>query len=233
MTVPGGGAAPPPGVPLAPSTTIAPTAAPTAAAPQLEEFFPWPPPAPSDRRLLQLAQLGGDAPAATWGHVADRLMALFGSGHYPSWGFYSAPGGFAVIPHLEQIDLQSGQALAGDARWASEVKLASLNILHRITTVQLPKGMYRAIVFVLTNDPRTSGEVTDPARMLQTARRWGTSGAADLPQALRGERITDDQRLFVLLYEFESEIGGKTMVNTSARWLIERHLTDAGIVLRP
>ena len=206
--------APPPGVPMAPGTTVVPTIS----APQLEEFFPWPPPAPSDRSLLQLAQLGGDAPAKTWGDVADRIKALLRNGHFSTWGFYSAPGGFAVIPHLEQLDDQTGKALAGDARWASDVRLASLNLFQRIATVRLPKGMYRAIVFVLTNDPRTSGEITDPVHMLQIARRWGTSGAIDLPQALRRNSISDDQRLFVLLYEFESEVGGKTTVNTSARW---------------
>jgi hypothetical protein len=199
----------------------------------LEEFFPWPPPAPSDRRLLAMSQLGSEAPYTTWGQVADRLIALLRGGHFPTWGFYSAPGGFAVIPHIEQLDDQSGQALAGGGRWATEVKLASLGVIRRLTTVQLPKGAYRVIVFVLTTDPRTSGEVTNPSRMLQIAKSWGTSGALDLPQELRGNPIDKAQRFEVLLYEFESEVGGKTKVNNSARWLIEQHLKDAGITIQP
>lgn len=211
--------------------TVAPP--PDVPSPALEEFFPWPPPAPSDRRLLRLAQLGGAEPLTTWGQVADRMIGLLRGGHYPTWGFYGAPGGFAVIPHIEQIDLENGRALAGDGRWASDVKLASLNFFQRIATVQLPKGLYRVIIFVLTTDPRTGGEVTDPARLLQLAKRWGTAGALDLPESLRGEPVTKGQRFYVVLYEFESEVGGKTTVNTSARWRIEHHLTDAAIVLQP
>jgi hypothetical protein len=163
----------------------------------LEEFFPWPPPAPSDRRLLQPSQLGGDPPA-TWGHVADRLIALMQRARYPTWGFYLAPGGFAVIPRIEQLD-QNGTALAGTERWATEVKLASTSVLDGIFTVRRPKGIYRAIAFVITTDPRSGGPVTDPKRMLETARRWGLSGALDLPQALRSRPLTADQRLFALV----------------------------------
>lgn len=222
--------APPPDAPMAPMTTPRRAEVPP---PALEEFFPWPPPAPSDRRLLRLAQLGAAEPLTTWGQVADRMIELLRGGHYPTWGFYGAPGGFAVIPHIEQLDLQNGRALAGDGRWASDVRLASLNFFQRIATVQLPKGLYRVLIFVLTTDPKTGGEVTDPARLLQLAKRWATSGALDLPESLRGEPVTKDQRFYVVLYEFESEVGGKTTVNTSARWRIEHHLTDAAIVLRP
>lgn len=200
---------------------------------ELQEFFPWPPPAPSDRRLLALTQLGGDAPPKTWGDVADRMIALMRGGQYPTWGFYSAPGGFAVIPHIEQLDSASGKALADDARWATEVKLASLNFFQRFATVQLPKGVYRTLVFVLTTDPKTSGAFTDAKRALEHAKQWATSGALDLPHALRGNKIDDAQRFFILLYEFETEVGGQTKVNTSARWRIEHHLKDAGIEIRP
>ena len=198
---------------------------------QLEEFFPWPPPAPSDRRLLQPSQLGGDPPA-TWGHVADRLIALMRRARYPTWGFYLAPGGFAVIPRIEQLD-QSGTALAGTERWATEVKLASTSVLDGIFTVRRPKGIYRAIAFVITTDPRSGGPVTDPKRMLETARRWGLSGALDLPQALRSRPLTADQRLFALVYEFESELGGQTKVNAPGRWDIDWHFTNAGLALAP
>ena len=182
---------------------------------------------------MTLAQLGATAPITTWGQAADRIVSLLQGGHYPTWGFYSTPGGFAVIPHIEQLDLQNGAALTGELRWASEVRLASLNFFDRITTVQLPKGLYRVIVFVFTTDPRTGGEVTDPGHMLQLAKRWGTSGALDLPAALRAEKIANDMRFFILLYEFESEVGGQTRVNGSARWQIEQHLTNAGITLKP
>jgi hypothetical protein len=200
---------------------------------QLQDFFPWPPPEPSDRQLLALSQLGGDTPAATWGDVADRSIRLLRDAHFPSWGFYAAPGGFAVIPRIEQIDDQSGEALAGNQRWAQPVQLASTNILSGILTVQRPQGLYRVIVFVLTTDPRTGDEVTDPARLLQLARRWGVSGALDLPQAMRGNAITPDQRLFALLYEFESAVGGATKVNSPGRWTLADHLKNAGIVLKP
>jgi hypothetical protein len=199
---------------------------------ELQPFFPWPPPAPSDRRLLALAQLGGTLPA-TWGDVADRLMALLRDGGFSTWGFYSAPGGFALIPRLEQLDDETGKALTGDARWAVDVRVASLGFFQRLTAVRLPKGAYRAFVFVLTTDPSSGGAITDAVRMFEIAKRWGTSGAADLPQAVRANRISDDQRLFLLLYEFESEVGGETTANTTARWSLDHHLRDAGIAIRP
>jgi hypothetical protein len=200
---------------------------------QLEEFFPWPPPAPSGRMLLDLAQFGGGVPPATWGEVADRLMAMMRRGRFPSWGFYTAPGGFAVIPRIEQLDDSTGVALAGPARWAAETRVASTSVLTGIFTVRRPQGLYRAIAFVLTTDPRSGGPVTNPARMLEIARRWGLSGALDLPEAMRRLPVTEDQRLFALVYEFESALGGQTTVNSPGRFEIEHHFIDAGLVTRP
>jgi hypothetical protein len=201
--------------------------------PVLQEFFPWPPPAPSDRRMLQLARLGGGPPPHTWGEVADRIVARLQGGGFKKVGFYSAPGGFAVIPPVEQLDISTGAALAEDQRWAAEIKLASTSILDGIFTVRRPKGLYRVFAFVLTTDPRSGGAVTDPRRMLQIAQQWANSSATDLPQAMRIQAINDAQRLFVLVYEFESAVGGETKVNSPGRWQLERHFSDAGIDLGP
>lgn len=198
---------------------------------QLEEFFPWPPPTPSDRRLLQMSQLGGDPPA-TWGHAADRLIALMRRARYQAWGFYTAPGGFAVIPRIEQLD-DSGAALPGAERWATEVKVASTSLLDGILAVRRPKGVYRAIAFVVTTDPRSGGDITDPRRMLETARRWGLSGALNLPASLRSRPLEPDQQLFALVYEFESERGGQTKVNVPGRWDLDWHFTNAGLAVTP
>jgi len=207
--------------------------APADSSAQLPEFFPWPPPAPSDRRLLQLTQLGGDTPPDTWGALADRITAVLRKARYRSWGFYAAPGGFAVVTRIEQLDLENGVALDGDNRWASEVKVASTSILDGILTVRRPRGVYRVIVFVLTTDPRSGGPVTDPRAMLQLARRWGISGALDLPDSLRSNPVTRVQRLFALVYEFESAIGGESRVNSPGRWTVDHHFEDAGIVILP
>jgi hypothetical protein len=200
---------------------------------RLEEFFPWPPPAPSGRTLFDLTQFGGGAPPAHWGAVADRLIAMMRKGQFPSWGFYAAPGGFAVIPRIEQLDETSGEALAGSARWATETRLASTSVLTGIFTTRRPKGLYRAIAFVLTTDARTGGEVTDAARMMQLARRWGVSGALDLPDDMRNQPVAANQRLFVLVYEFESALGGATTVNSPGRFELDRHLANAGLMTPP
>lgn len=154
-------------------------------------------------------------------------------GGYRRWGFYLAPGGFAVVPHIEQLDDQSGEAFAGDARWATEARLASTSILDGIFMVRRPRGLYRAFAFVLTTDPRSGGPVTDPTRMLQLARRWGISGALDLPHELRVQPIHPQQRMFALVYEFESAVGGETRVNSPGRWQLERHFGNAGIAVQP
>lgn len=216
----------------APNGGTSPTA-PANSSTQLPEFFPWPPPAPSGRRLLELSQLGGDTPPDTWGVLADRLKDLLRSARYRSWGFYAAPGGFAVVTHIERLDEHDGVALVGDDRWASEVKLASTSILEGIFMVSRPRGVYRVIVFVLTTDPRSGGPVTDPRAMLQLARRWGISGALDLPDALRSNPITRVQRLFALVYEFENVVGGEARVNSPGRWTFDHHFENAGIVISP
>lgn len=218
--------------PPAPNGGSAP-AAPVDSSTQLPDFFPWPPPAPSDRRLLQLSQLGGETPPDTWGTLSDRILALLRKARYRSWGFYAAPGGFAVVTRIEQLDEDNGDALAGDQRWASEVKVAGTSILDGIFTVRRPRGVYRVIAFVLTTDPRSGGPVTDPRVMLQLARRWGISGALDLPEVLRSNPITRVQRLFALVYEFESAVGGETRVNSPGRWTFDHHFEDAGIVIVP
>jgi len=69
--------------------------------------------------------------------------------------------------------------------------------------------------------------------MLQLARRWALSGAADLPDALRTQPIVSAHRLFVLVYEFESAVGGETVVNSPGRWPLARHFKDAGMTLPP
>jgi hypothetical protein len=106
----------------------------------------------------------------TWGHVADRITALLRNAQFRSWGFYLAPGGFAVITQIEQLNDQSGEALTGDARWVSETRVASANLLQGLFMVRRPKGL-SGNRFVLTTDPRSGGPVTDPSRMLQLARR--------------------------------------------------------------
>ena len=216
----------------APNGGARPTA-PVDSSTQLPDFFPWPPPAPSDRRLLQLSQLGSGTPPDTWGALADRILALVRKARYRSWGFYAAPGGFAVVTRIEQLDQENGVALAGDQRWASEVKVAGTSILDGIFTVRRPRGVYRVIAFVLTTDPRSGGPVTDPAVMLQLARRWGISGALDLPEVLRSNPITRVQRLFALVYEFESAVGGETRVHSPGLWTLDHHFEDAGIVIIP
>jgi len=184
--------------------------------------------------LLLLSQLGAQTPPDTWGKLADHIVALLRKARYRSWGFYAAPGGFAVVTRIEQLDQEKGAALAGDQRWASEVKMAgSTSILDGIFTVSRPRGVYRVIVFVLTTDPRSGGPVTDPQVMLQLARRWGISGALDLPEVLRSNPITRVQRLFALVYEFESAVGGETRVHSPGRWTFDHHLEDAGIVIIP
>ena len=183
--------------------------------------------------MLQLSQLGSGTPPDTWGALADRILALVRKARYRSWGFYAAPGGFAVVTRIEQLDQENGVALAGDQRWASEVKVAGTSILDGIFTVRRPRGVYRVIAFVLTTDPRSGGPVTDPAVMLQLARRWGISGALDLPEVLRSNPITRVQRLFALVYEFESAVGGETRVHSPGLWTLDHHFEDAGIVIIP
>jgi len=98
---------------------------------------------------------GGDRPA-TWGHVADRLIALMQRARYPTWGFLF--GAWRLRRHpAHRAARPERHGARGTERWATEVKLASTSVLDGIFTVRRPKGIYRAIAFVITTDPRSGG----------------------------------------------------------------------------
>ena len=59
------------------------------------------------------------------------------------------------------------------------------------------------------------------------------SGALDLPQQLRVLPINSGQRLFALVYEFESVVGGETRVISPGRWTMEHHFRNAGLLKNP
>ena len=233
-----GKATPPPPPALAPPPIVMrkaeppPARAPAAAEP-IQDLFPWPPPDPSTRRTLAIAQLAEGPAATTWGQAADRIVALLRNARFESWGFYRTPGGFAVVTRVEQLDSQSGMPLAGTARFPSEPRVASTNIFDALFTIRRPEGFYRTFAFVLTTDVRPGAPVTDEEQMLRIARGWAMAGAPDLPNELRGETISDAHRLFVLVYEFEHAVGGATHLIAPSRWSFDDHVRSAGIVIRP
>ena len=180
--------------------------------------------------MMQLAE--GPA-ATTWGQVAERIVTILRNARFESWGFYRTPGGFAVVTRVEQLDSQSGMPLAGTARFPSEPRVASTSIFDALFTIRRPEGFYRVFAFVLTTDVRPGAPVTDEAQMFRIARRWAVAGAPDLPNELRGEAISADHRLFVLVYEFEHAVGGATHLIAPSRWSFDDHVRSAGIVIRP
>jgi hypothetical protein len=163
--------------------------------------FPWPPPRPSARVVLDRAAIDAElGQARLLGSIADVLFyGLYAAGHYDA-GFMSAPGGFAIVTRVEQID-ENGSPLPEPDRWAAEIgappRRSWLDVLSAL--FEAPHGFYRIIVLVVTDKAAGSGPAPDEA----TARGWAADAFAFLPEEVRREELTDDHQVIALVYEFE------------------------------
>jgi hypothetical protein len=161
--------------------------------------FPWPPPQPTTRTVLERTLVAGTA--ITLGGVADRLTAALGSQGYSEHGFYAVPGGFALATRLEQIEFD-GTPKPEPLRWSSALpprELFSLNDFVR-ALFTAPVGHYRVIVFVLNDRPfAASGETVSGDEALA----WVGAGLNRLPDSIAARPFSERYVATAMIYQFQ------------------------------
>jgi hypothetical protein len=171
---------------------------PRAAAPVAIPTFPWPPPRPTTRAVLERALLAADA--ATLGEVAERLTAALGRAGYAEHSFYAVPGGFALATRLEQIEFD-GTPIPEPARWSMAFppreRFSLADYIRALFTA--PEAHYRVIVFVVTDRPfRASDETVGPDEALA----WIGAGLDRLPDPIGRNRFGPQHAGTALIYQF-------------------------------
>src|SRR3546814_13846786 len=92
--------------------------------------------------------------AANLGAVAERLSDALHAAGYESPAFYSAPGGYAMVARLEQIEAD-GTPKPVPMRWSTALPSREIFSLRDYFSALLPApaGHYRLIVFVVSHTP--------------------------------------------------------------------------------
>jgi len=159
--------------------------------------FSWPPPAPTERVVLQRKQmLASPAPAhPSLADVGDHLIAALQAAGYSEYSVYAVPGGFAIVTRLERVEAD-GTPSAAALRFQAPDAAASGGLGRLFGS---PKGYYRQIVLIANADIIPPGAAPGP----QTAADLLQGGASRLTAGYRKTRLTDDYQVAALIYEYQ------------------------------
>jgi hypothetical protein len=146
---------------------------------------------------ISAASPAGDA--RTLGDINRHLVTALDGAGYREKGWYSVPGGFALVTRIEQIR-GDGSPKPGSARWSTEPRFGAFSVneyLHALLTAT--PGLFRVIAFVVTD--QDFDESPQPMTV-DVAASWGHSGAPRLPVAMA--QLPASKRTFcvALIYEF-------------------------------
>jgi hypothetical protein len=190
--------------------------------------FPWPPPDPSATSTLSLGTLGRRAgEGITLGDVNQRIIEALDAGGYDDRGYYSIPGGFALVTRMEQIQ-PDGSPKPPPARWVTEIGPmgGSFNLGDYLKALfGAPKGYYRLFVFFVTSQPVSPSGTGVPKGSAVT---WQSSGASSLPSSIAKQEYTPDFTSTVYIYQFEQTgIGEDAEQNVPSTNTGKQHLQNA------
>lgn len=162
--------------------------------------FPWPPRASAYTKIPSQYLLNTDRQTLLK-NVAERLETAFRSGGYSQTGYYSVPGGFALVSRLEQFK-PSGLPANEPYRWAEQVETPRVFSLDYLTALIKGKvGRYRVIVFVVSNDFFT--QARGRAVNSEQAKKLAIEGASALPDSVGALPWLENYSCTALIYEFE------------------------------
>jgi hypothetical protein len=183
---------------LADSTTTAP----------LPSF--WPPPDTSTHQVIPRELLvNGAAAKPTLAEVTARMEKALGRTGYSSPGYYSVPGGFAMLTQLERIN-PDATPYPPDQRWKVKVdpaRLTSFNLgAYLKALLGKDAGVFRVIAFVFTAEPIVSSKVKP---VIDEAKFWVEQGGKALPGQYATQPYTADMVCTALIYEFEIPAHGE------------------------
>ena len=183
---------------LADSTTTAP----------LPSF--WPPPDTSTHQVIPRELLvNGAAANPTLAKVTARMEKALSLTGYSSPGYYSVPGGFAMLTQLERIN-PDATPYPPDQRWKVKVdpaRLTSFNLgAYLKALLGKDAGVFRVIAFVFTAEPIVSSNVKP---VIDEAKFWVEQGGKALPGQYATQRYAADMVCTALIYEFEIPAHGE------------------------
>jgi hypothetical protein len=212
---------------LQPRVAPSPARPPRQAATALPEF-PWPPPEPSARTELPVSLFNDPGKAnPSLASVGARLVGALERARYFEYGYYRAPGGFALVARLERMT-SDGTPLPEEFRFLQPGSQEPFSLTAYVKQLFFaPEGLYRQIVFVASDQPFAA-----------TGARIDAKGAAELLRSganrLSGdyERLpfTPEHRVSALIYEFrKGSREGDVSTLLPGRLGARTHLDRAGI----
>ena len=188
--------------------------------------FDWPPPKASAQEAIPDKWLR-TGPAPTLADVADKFEKAMKLAGYQQRSYYSVPRGFALAAQFEHIRAD-GTPLPGEDRWrVGTPRLGNLSLLAFIQALaRAPAGIYRAIVFVVTDAPWTQSAATPSEAQIMA---WAGSGASALPAAIGNLPYGANYRAHALIYEFRKGASGPAETVLPSAVSGEIHLDKGGL----
>jgi len=188
--------------------------------------FDWPPPKASAQEAIPDKWLR-TGPAPTLADVADKFEKAMKLAGYQQRSYYSVPRGFALAAQFEHIR-PDGTPLPGEDRWrVGTPRLGNLSLLAFIQALaRAPAGIYRAIVFVVTDAPWTQSPAAPSEAQIMA---WAGSGASALPAAIGDLPYGANYRAHALIYEFRKGASGPAETVLPSAVSGEIHLDKGGL----
>ena len=189
--------------------------------------FPWPPPSCNARFELPETPFNS---LQTFGEVERKIRAALDAKGYTQHGYFSVPGGFALVTQLEQYNGDDGSARNDRTRWLDYPRRDNFaGVLDYLKSFVMPqKGYFRLFVFVVTN--RSFGGGTARVSKEQAA-AWLGQGFNRLPDSLAKTAFSAAYGVTALVYEFEVPESNRKPVQIcpSPRFDARTHLVKSGI----
>jgi hypothetical protein len=190
--------------------------------------FPWPPGPASTRCTIPRGWLFANDGTTTLAVVAGRIEAALRRAEYRKWSYLSAPGGFALVTQMEQINADGGPR-PDRSRWS--VDLPSVSDMSLVAFVKAlaiaPVGSYRVIVFIVTNVP-WSEKGAKPTEA--QAQQWLPEGVNRLPESMGTPTYGPNFQTDALIYEFRKRHASDAAIFVPVSAVpAETHLQRAGI----
>lgn len=165
--------------------------------------FPWPPRASAYTKIppQYLVRQQGQTLLKD---VAAKLELAYRSGGYGQTGYYSVPGGFALVSQLEQFK-PNGLPADEPYRWSQQIEISPIFSLKYFSDLIRGKvGRYRVIVFAVSND--FFSQVVGRRVGIEQASTIAIEGANELPSEVGDLPYTDKHTCTALIYEFEKAL---------------------------
>lgn len=174
--------------------------------------FPFPPPAASAQDVISKRFIIGN----TLGDFDKKIHKTLEALGYFEKSYYAVPNGFALVTRLERRKDNEPVPYDLPGRWDINVTAAVHSIKDYIQYLfTAPKGYFRVITFIVTDQPVKGDEAKNINR--NQALAWFKTGATTLPFDIAATHMNIRYNCTVLIYEFEkSENTEAKFISTSS-----------------